>query len=122
MIDSEPSITTGISLPRISVFCNLVFTNFTPAFVMIKRTNSANDWIVLDNKRNPFNVLNTQSHLNTTASATVTTSLDFLSNGMKMRATYGGINGANDSFVYMAFAQNPFVTSTGNGSIPCTAR
>ena len=99
-----------------------VYLGFKPAFVMIKRTNSANDWIVLDNKRNPSNVLNTQSHLNTTASATVTTSLDFLSNGMKMRATYGGINGDNDNFIYMAFAENPFVTSTGNGSIPACAR
>jgi len=99
-----------------------VYLGFKPAFVMIKRTNSVNNWIVLDNKRNPFNVLNLQSHLNTTASATNTTSLDFLSNGMKMRATYGGINGDNDNFIYMAFAENPFVTSTGNGSIPATAR
>ena len=110
---------------------SFVYLPFKPAFVMIKRTNSANDWIMLDDKRNNyslpttqdnFNVVNSRLLANETNAEAYTNLLDFVSNGLKMRATYGGVNGANDSFVYMAFAQNPFVTSTGNGSIPCTAR
>jgi hypothetical protein len=44
---------------------------------------------------------------------------DFLSNGIKIRGTNGGLNASGASYIYMAFAENPFVTSTG---IPTTAR
>jgi len=44
--------------------------------------------------------------------------VDILSNGFKMRASPNETNGAN-TYIYMAFAENPFVTSTG---IPTTAR
>ena len=96
-----------------------VYTGFSPAWVMIKRIDSANDWIILDNKRNPINPSNERILANTSAAAsTANTMVDFLSNGFKPRSTYGGINGANN-FIYMAFASNPFVTSTG---VPATAR
>ena len=45
--------------------------------------------------------------------------VDILSNGFKMRNTNAGLNGSGNSYIYMAFAENPFVTSTG---IPTTAR
>jgi hypothetical protein len=41
---------------------------------------------------------------------------------MKMRATYGGVNGASDNYIYMAFAENPFVATSGTNAIPVTAR
>jgi len=34
--------------------------------------------------------------------------VDFLSNGFKIRATNGGINGNTNSYFYMAFAEFPF--------------
>jgi len=46
---------------------------------------------------------------------------DFLSNGFKFEGTGnndGNVNGAN-KIIYMAFAEQPFVTSTG---VPCNAR
>ena len=45
--------------------------------------------------------------------------LDLLSNGIKIRATHSFINTSGATYIYMAFAENPFVSSTG---IPCTAR
>ncbi len=45
--------------------------------------------------------------------------LDFLSNGFKARESYGDFNGGTDTFVYMAFAEHPFVSSEG---VPVTAR
>ena len=48
--------------------------------------------------------------------------VDFLSNGFKLRASSGSWNANGSTFIYMAFAENPFVTSTSNGSIPATAR
>jgi len=97
-----------------------VYTGFAPAWVMIKRTNSVNDWIILDRKRNPINPSNERLLANTNgAASTANTMVDFLSNGFKPRSTYGGINGASDNFIYMAFAESPFVNSSG---IPNNAR
>jgi len=44
---------------------------------------------------------------------------DILSNGFKLRGDYDHINKSGENIIYMAFAENPFVTSTG---IPTTAR
>jgi hypothetical protein len=98
-----------------------VYTGFKPAFLLIKITNSADSWRMWDNKRNTINPLDITLRPNTnngdyTASAN---NIDFLSNGFKFRTTSGGYNGSGDTHVYMAFAENPFVTSTG---IPTTAR
>ena len=98
-----------------------VYTGFAPAWVMIKRTNSVNDWIILDTKRNPINPSNERLLANTNgAASTANTMVDFLSNGFKPRSTYGGINGASDNFIYMAFAESPFVNSAG--AVPNNAR
>ena len=97
-----------------------VYTGFAPAWVMIKRTNSTNDWIILDIKRNPINPSDERILANSVnAASTANTMVDFLSNGFKPRSTYGGINGASDNFIYMAFAEAPFVNSNG---VPCNAR
>jgi len=45
--------------------------------------------------------------------------IDFLSNGFKWRNSNAAINGSGSSYIYMAFAENPFVTSEG---VPATAR
>jgi len=100
-----------------------VYTGFKPAFFLGKRTNSSGEWFLLDNKRN--NSFNPQDRILETNSNSADISgssykYDFLSNGIKIRTTsqaYG--NGSGDTFLYMAFAEQPFVTSTG---IPTTAR
>ncbi len=91
-----------------------IYTGFAPAWVMIKRTNSVNDWIILDTKRNPINPSDERLLANSSNTAsTANTMVDFLSNGFKPRSTYGGINGASDNFIYMAFAESPFVNQNG---------
>ncbi len=45
--------------------------------------------------------------------------IDFLSNGFKCRQDQANANGSGETYIYMAFAESPFVTSTG---IPTTAR
>ena len=100
-----------------------VYTGFKPAFVLLKQSTSTTQWFMLDNKRNTYNVVN--DRLRTDTSDSGSTSLDFMdftSNGFKMRGTYNGYNVSGGTYIYMAFAENPFVTSTTNGSIPATAR
>jgi hypothetical protein len=101
-----------------------VYTGFKPAFVMIKVSSGAtNGWFIFDNKRNTFNPERLAIFPDgSSAEVDYTSSLDFLSNGFKCRTTSSGQNFSGANYIYMAFAEQPFVTSTTNGSIPATAR
>ena len=99
-----------------------IYTGFRPAFVLWKDTNSATDWRIIDNKRNSYNVANSRLFPNSSSAENSAYSavMDFLSNGFKIRGTHTtGINTSGNSYIYMAFAENPFVTS---GATPVTAR
>lgn len=98
-----------------------VYTGFSPAFLMIKQINtSGENWYMWDNKRDTYNVADKRLFPNlNNAEETGTLLFDFLSNGFKIRSTYTGFNQSSGTFIYAAFAQNPFVTS---GGIPVTAR
>ena len=101
-----------------------VYTGFKPAWIMVKNTSLADYfWVMLDNKRNPTNLAANGLSANTSeAEANTPTDfgIDFLSNGFKIRAVNTGYAGGStgNTLIYMAFAENPFVTSTG---IPTTA-
>ena len=99
-----------------------VYTGFKPAFIMVKRSNGIENWTIMDTTRDPFNVAVNKLHPNTSGGTDAGATIDILSNGFKNRTTNAGANGSGDSYIYMAIAENPFVTSTGNGSIPATAR
>jgi len=92
-----------------------VYTGFRPAFVMLKRTNGAGGWTIYDDKRG-HNGNNYELFPNSAEAEYTGTSYfeaDILSNGFKLRLTNSQINGSGDSYIYAAFAENPFVTSTG---------
>ena len=98
-----------------------VYTGFKPAFVMWKQTNSARNWPIMDSARDPFNEVDQMvwADLSNAESTVTTDDVDFLSNGFKMRGAGATTNESGGTYIYMAFAENPFVTSTG---IPTTAR
>ena len=90
-----------------------------PAFVMIKRTDAADGWIMFDNKRSSFNIVDKNVQANSSNSETTYGYLDFTSNGFKLRMNGASANGSGANYIYMCFAENPFVSSTG---VPATAR
>ena len=103
------------------------YTGFKPAFVLTKPSTRADDWRIFDNKRsssgaNPNNKM-LFPHTNGVEGASSTNGvpdgMDFLSNGFKIRQATGGLNTSGATYIYMAFAENPFVSSTG---VPATAR
>ena len=96
-----------------------VYLGFKPAWVMTKRTDAANSWIIMDNKRTTFNPMGEELKVEVNDAGSVATRWDQLSNGFKLRSTGAAINADGGTYIYMAFAENPFVTSTG---IPTTAR
>jgi hypothetical protein len=96
-----------------------VYTGFKPAWVMTKRTDSTGNWLMYDNKRIGYNPSNyflypNLSNVEDTANSEW---LDLYSNGFKIRATSATVNGSGNSYIYMAFAEQPLV-----GDNPATAR
>ena len=97
-----------------------VYTGFKPAFILTKNLGSGHDWWLLDNKRDVDNPTEARLVASSNAEDSAANSHDFLSNGFKCRASNtADVNGNGDTMIYMAFAESPFVTSTG---IPTTAR
>ena len=97
-----------------------VYTGFKPAFVMIKRNDASNNWLIYDHKRSGYNPKQDKLYPDSSSAEDAsTTSVDLLSNGFKLRASSASQNASGGTYIYMAFASSPFTTSTG---IPTTAR
>ena len=103
---------------------NGVFTylGFTPAFILIKATDD-NSWVIVDNKRPAdSNPVDDSLAADSTAAETTgdsNTTFDFLSNGFRTNGNSGNNNSSGQEYIFMAFAEQPFVSSTG---VPATAR
>ena len=97
-----------------------VYTGFKPAFVMLKPVDVAEQWVMHDSARDPFNKAYHYLFANGAEAEASggTHHIDLLSNGFKVRTNNANWN-ASSTVIYMAFAENTFVTSTG---IPTTAR
>ncbi len=99
-----------------------VYTGFKPVFILFKKSSDSGDnWMMYDNKRPGFNVTDEALHPNSSAAEydNANANLDILSNGFKLRSSFGWVNQSSHTYIFMAFAENPFTTSTG---IPTTAR
>ena len=86
-----------------------VYTGFRPAFVLVKKSDSGSEsWVIVDTTRNTSNVMNSLLRPNTSDAEATATWIDALSNGFKCRETYTGLNASGGTYIYMAFAENPF--------------
>jgi len=96
-----------------------VWTGFKPAWLLIRNVGARN-WLIYDNKRGAVNLNDEYIYPNNNSAegTSSTAGYDFLSNGFKVRNTYNDGNISGESYIYVAFAENPFVA---NG-IPTTAR
>ena len=86
---------------------------------MIKRTDSANHFLLFDIKRDISNVGEKWLRADTTDAESTGIYWDGLSNGFKARTNDPIINASGGTYIYMAFAEHPFVSSKG---VPTTAR
>ena len=102
-----------------------IYTGFKPAFILSKKTNAAGtQWTIWDNKRSSsgFNPADKILHPNVANPDNTADDTDFLSNGFKLRATASGMNNSGDTYIYMAFAEEPLVANSGTDGVPATAR
>jgi hypothetical protein len=96
-----------------------IYTGFRPAWVMIKNTSASNDWFMIDNARDtlaPNNPVGRKSLEANDSAAEVTRTtkdMDFFSNGIKLRTSDGTQNTSGETYLFMAFAESPFVNSNG---------
>ena len=99
----------------------MLFMGQKPAWIMVKKTSASGDsWTILDNKRDTFNVSKARLFADQNAAESTSTDVgDFVSNGFKIRTTAGTWNDDGGTYVFMAFAESPFVNSNG---VPNNAR
>jgi hypothetical protein len=86
-----------------------VFTGFRPAFILIKgSSDSDRAWVMLDVKRNTYNVMNLNLYANASDAEATDTRADATSNGFKLRGTGTWVNNSGSTYIYAAFAEFPF--------------
>ena len=90
-----------------------VYTGFRPAWIIVKGTSNGGSWHMWDNKRSPYNVSQARLLADTSdaESSFSGVNLDMLSNGFKLKNSDGAMNGSARTYIYMAFAENPFKNS-----------
>ena len=93
-----------------------IFLGFKPAWFMTKKSNGTKDWNIYDNKRSDSGGGNPNDQYveaNTNAAEQSGQDVDFLSTGVKIRSTSNEVNGDDNDFIYIAFAESPIVNSNG---------
>ena len=90
-----------------------VFTNFRPAWVLIKRTDTSSAWVLFDSARSPFNDVNEWLRPNGDDAEATSNNIDFLSNGFKLRKNDSFTNQNTKTFIYAAFSENAFSLNGG---------
>ena len=74
----------------------------------MKNIDDTENWLIYDNKRDPFNVTDEALLPNSnSASGGSANAMDFLSNGFKLRSSAGSLNGNAKTFVFLAIADQP---------------
>jgi len=97
-----------------------VYTGFRPSLVIVKiSSGTTGSWCTYSSKVLGYNDDNDEFLANDPGVPGVGNNISIYSNGFKMLKTTAETNGSGNSFVYMAWAEAPFVNSKG---VPCNAR
>ena len=90
--------------------------DFAPAFFLYTNIDSSEHWYITYNKNKSYNVSSRNAMFAGHSNKESTESryqMDFLSNGVKIRATHAKTNANNKTYLYLAMAEMPF--KYGNG-------
>jgi hypothetical protein len=132
-INSGTTATLGIAFASIEGFSKfgkyygtgsssippVVSLGFKPSLVIIRKVTASGNWLLYDNARSPVNEIDDQFLVNTTAAETTgSEEITFLSTGFAPAATDSDINTSGATYIYAAWANNPF---GGESTTPSTA-
>jgi hypothetical protein len=85
-----------------------VYLGFRPRWVMWKRTDSTSSWTIYDTTRSTYNAVGVYLVPDSSGVEGTYNAYDLNSNGIKIRGTDSSINASGGTYIYMAFAENPF--------------
>jgi hypothetical protein len=87
-----------------------IYCGFRPKFIMYKRTDTTSDWKIIDSVRNAYNTTDSLLgvNINSVEDTLIAYDADLLSNGYKIRFSLAGANANGGTYIYAAFAENPF--------------
>jgi hypothetical protein len=87
-----------------------IYTGFRPRYVLVKGSSLISEWYVWDAVRNTYNVANLTLNPNQSAAeySAGALLLDLTANGFKVRDAVGSWNLSGHTYIYLAFAENPF--------------
>ncbi len=97
----------------------MIYTGFKPKWILLRRADGGGtgyDWHMFDAERDPINQMsrflgantNQQEFVRSDTANYTNMYIDFLSNGFKWRNSYSSPNHNTGTFIYAAFAENPF--------------
>ena len=86
-----------------------IYTGFRPRWLMIKRTDSTQNWIIVDTSKDTYNVANKRlfANLSDAEDTGIPNYMDMVSNGFKCRDSNVSYNASGGTYIYAAFAENP---------------
>ena len=96
-----------------------IYTGFKPKYAWFKRLDTTEEWYIYDTARDPINEIDRKLFIDTNSAESQSETLDFVSNGIKLRNSSTAFNANGGTYGYAAFAESPFVSSAG---VPTTAR
>ena len=101
-----------------------VYTGFRPAWILLKQSSASGaGWRMHDNKRGiSGNPEDETLYASSTNAESTGRDVDFLSNGFKLRTDSGDGNSSSSTYIYLAFAENPFVANDSGTAVPVVAR
>jgi hypothetical protein len=88
-----------------------IYTGFRAAWILVKRSSSSGEgWWIYDNKRSPYNIANVILSPDSSGAEISggTYPIDINSNGFKIRGINALLNTSAATYIYAAFAENPF--------------
>ena len=88
-----------------------VYTGFRPRFVLFKRTDTTSNWLIIDSSRGTYNSDQNRLFPNLSNAEDTSENFDLLSNGFKLRDAAGSMNASGGTYIFAAFAENPFKNS-----------
>ena len=92
-------------------FCHC---GFRPRFIIWKGGNVDSDWGIVDTSRTPYNSCDDLIWSSSSQAEDTTNTnwaRDILANGFKIRGSHAAVNGSGSTFLWAAFAENPFKTA-----------
>ena len=86
-----------------------IYTGFRPRWLMIKRTDAVQNWIIVDTSRDTYNVANKRlfANLSDAEDTGIANYMDMVSNGFKCRDSNVSYNASAGTYIYAAYAENP---------------